>query len=115
MLKLIITTIIILILTVKLCTSLDLLCPCEYLNQEKLEKLHNKNNEIQIRCYHNGAWYVCPNPQDKNRRDGLKQQYEAGKYIFFDDYYISSDQFTDCGICNTFLDRDKCKVNMENW
>ena len=37
----------------------------EYLKYESIKNF--KDGKIKIKCYFNGAWWVCPNPLDEYR------------------------------------------------
>lgn len=48
---------------------------------------------VTVRCYNNGLWKVCPNPQDEDRVKSLKKAYEQGNYISYEDVTISQADF----------------------
>ncbi|CAH6421023.1 Hypothetical protein KVN_LOCUS105 [uncultured virus] len=43
----------------------------EYLNYENIKKLNDSNNQIEINCYFNGLYWICPNPLDNSRNNAF--------------------------------------------
>ena len=68
----------------------------EYFNHEKA-KILDKGRECstctKIRCYFNLRWWVCPNPDDKERSTSIEKQYNEGYYVNYEDYYIKEGDF----------------------
>lgn len=66
----------------------------EYFNPNKAKELDGCELECKVvRCYNNGLWKVCPNPDDTKRTQSMKQQCDEGKFIGFEDFCIEKTQF----------------------
>jgi hypothetical protein len=67
----------------------------QYVNPQKCQKLDDPKNPVEVKCYDNGLWQVCPNPRDKERSEALCTQYNRGVYISFLTCRMSEQQFGD--------------------
>ena len=68
----------------------------EYLRIDKVEKNDQTSSCktcVPIRCYHNGLYWVCPNPKDERRSTSLNKQYQEGKYIQYTDFFLTINEF----------------------
>ena len=34
--------------------------------------------KVKVRCFYNGLFWACPNPEDKRRSEGIQRNYEEG-------------------------------------
>jgi len=74
----------------------------EYLNYKKIKKLFKKecasdekSCPIRVICYHNGLWWVCPNPRDTKRCENIKESYNKGYFIDYEYIPVSKKAFCD--------------------
>ena len=70
----------------------------EYMCKEKIEKLEIKNKSkikdaVKVRCYFNGKFWVCPNPNDPKRSKSLRDQFNQGYYMYHTDFYLTNAAF----------------------
>lgn len=67
--------------------------PDEYLSYERIKELHNPKGDVEVKCYTNGLWWVCPNPKDPERAKGVEYSYRKGLFISFKMIRLSQKDF----------------------
>jgi hypothetical protein len=66
----------------------------QYFNPRKARELNGCTSNCKtVRCYDNGMFKVCPNPDDIRRSKRHQKAYEEGEYIHFDDFVIKKNEF----------------------
>lgn len=60
----------------------------EYLNPDKVEKLHNEQGTIPVTVYDRIFFKVCPNPQRKHFVNPLEKEYKEGTRIGKQNYQV---------------------------
>lgn len=65
-----------------------------YLEYADIKPLHSANSPVEVRCYFNGIYHVCPDPRDKERCDTIRNQYNLGYYITWESVRITPAQLT---------------------
>ena len=65
-------------------------------------RILHKNNinikpseSIRVTCFHNGKYYVCPDPKDVKQVEELQRQYDNGAYLSSKTYLITQKQYKD--------------------
>jgi hypothetical protein len=67
----------------------------QYLNYSKISKLSVEDGTIDVTCYHNGMYWMCPNPFTQNRAKFFKDEYEKGKYMSVVSFRLKETDFYD--------------------
>jgi hypothetical protein len=84
-----------LFITICLLFIMDTSFAGRYLNPEKVEDCHTDHDSIEVTCFFNGLWHVCPDPMDKETMKDLYQQYNSGRYLTFQKFSISESEYND--------------------
>lgn len=83
------TTLSMLVFFVVLCHA------ARYLNPERVKQIHSTDDKIDVICYSNGLWEVCPDPKDKATVENIYGQYKQGAYLSYIKMRISYDEYND--------------------
>lgn len=67
----------------------------QYLNPDKLEKLHSYDHPICVACYKGLRKWICPNPRQEARAEGAEAIYQAGFFTVKQVFCLSADDFKD--------------------
>ena len=73
----------------------------QYLSYEKIKKHaigkyeSGKGEMVEVVCYHNLLYWVCPNPNDKSRSEQIDESYGQGYYVTKETLKIPKSVFDD--------------------
>ncbi len=56
------------------------------------KELSKKGKPVEVRCYSNGLWFVCPDPRDEKRCQAARAQYEQGHYFSYETLYLTGEE-----------------------
>ena len=64
-----------------------------YLCSEDVKRKGNINRTsvflLEVICYDNGLYKICPDPRDKHSVDGCRENFNTGIFISSEKYYIN--------------------------
>ncbi len=63
-----------------------------YLEYVDIKSLHSQGAPVQVKCYTNGLWWVCPDPRDTERCSQAEKLYSSGHYINYEIVCITQQQ-----------------------
>ena len=65
-----------------------------YFNPQQVFCLNtNTKTDIEINCYSNGIYWVCPNTKDLELSKEIEEQFQKGMYITKKEIYIKMEGF----------------------
>lgn len=53
----------------------------KYMIFNYIQSYHNPDGEYKIKCYQDGKFYVCPNPNDQTEVGKCEELYGANEFI----------------------------------
>ncbi len=63
-----------------------------YVEYSDIKPLHREDSPIEVKCYSNGLWWVCPDPRNPDRCAAANKQYSIGMYITYETIRITQQQ-----------------------
>jgi hypothetical protein len=63
-----------------------------YVEYSIIKPLHQDSSPVEVKCYTNGLWWVCPDPRDKQRCASVHAQYSSGYLISYETVRLTAQQ-----------------------